>query len=73
MPGFATYSLTHAVEGEVEFVDHVTGVLGGTVHGNHTGTLLGDVVLLDQGEDQGGHVEFLEKIYFGRIRTLLTA
>jgi len=49
--------LSHSVEGEVELFDHVTGVLGSTVHGNHSSSLFGDVVLLDQSEDQGSHVE----------------
>ena len=37
-----------------------TGVLGGTVHGNHPGALLGGVVLLDGVVDRVGELELLE-------------
>jgi len=49
--------LSHSVERKVELFDHVTGVLGSAIHGNHSSSLLGDVILLDQSEDQGSHVE----------------
>ena len=57
----STYGLSHSVEGEVELFDHVTSVLRSTVHGNHSSSLFSDVVLLDQSEDQSGHVELLKK------------
>ena len=57
-----TYGLSHSVERKVELFDHVSGVLGSTIHRNHSSSLLGDVVLLDQSEDQGSHVEVLKRL-----------
>ena len=54
-----TYGLTHSVERKSELVNHVTSILGGAIHRNHTSTLLRNVILFDQGKDQCSHIEVL--------------